>query len=143
VNLQPAPHRARAVRGIVVATLILATAATAHAHWLSPEEIINGLANNPRVHDTVGVTEVYRDKHLPRLLIIKVRRAQWETLPAPSRLKLAEEWFGTWRHNVPQGIVAILDAATDHSLIAYDGTGHATLKDPPTAAPAAAATPTP
>lgn len=101
---------------------------------MRPEDIVAGLANDPQLQQQVGVVAVERIPALPRLLVIKVRRAQWESVSAETRTKLAEEWLETWRHNVAEGIVAVLDAATEQSVVNFDGLGHARLVGDGTAA---------
>ena len=55
-------------------------------------------------------------------------RDHWDAASAAARIELAEEWLETWRHNVPEGIRAILDAATEQSVVNFDGLGHARLR---------------
>ncbi len=108
--------------------LTVVGAGVAAAHWMRPEDIIAGLASDPQLRDRVGVVAVERQPGLPRLLVIKVRYDRWQTVPAAERRQLAAEWFETWRHNVPEGIVAVLDASTDQSVVNFDGLGHAQLR---------------
>jgi hypothetical protein len=110
--------------------VLVIAAAMASAHWLTPDEIVAGLANDRQLRDTVGVVSVRHDRTLPRLLIVSVRCELWERVPEADRIKLAEEWLDTWRHSVPEGVVAILDAATQHSVVNFDGLGHARLTAP-------------
>ena len=117
-------------RVALFALAVLCLVATAvPAHWTSPEQIVAGMAQDAQLRDKVGVVTVYSDPRLPRLLVVKVRRAQWDTVSADNRIKLAEDWLAVWRHNVPEGIVAVLDVANDHTVINYDGAGHAMLED--------------
>ncbi len=138
----PAPRRRRAAWGAAVALLLL-TASAAGAHWLPPEEIVAGLAQNPLLRDHIGVVEVHRDPRLPRLLIIKVARGRWDAVPEATRIRLAEEWQETWRHNVAEGIVAIVDAATDAGVVNYDGFGHPRLVQRPAVTPSFGSPPAP
>lgn len=135
VTRRPTPHCTAAM--LVVASLLLWSAAAA-AHWLQPEEIVAGLAHDAQLRASVGVLDVYRDPKLPRLLVIKVQRDRWEAAPTTMRIQLAEEWLATWRHNVPEGIVAVLDAGTAQSVVHFDTLGHARLR-----AVAPAVTPSP
>ncbi len=117
-------------RRLCTALGVLAIAAAmASAHWLTPHEIVAGLANDRQLRDTVGVTGVRNDPKLPRLLIVTVRREVWDRVPEADRIKLAEEWLDTWRHSVPEGVVAVLDAATEQSVVNFDGLGHARLRE--------------
>jgi hypothetical protein len=95
---------------------------------MRPEDIVAGLASDPQLRERLGVVAVHIEPQLPRLLIIKVDRARWEAAAPETRIKLAEEWLETWRHNVPEGIVAVLDAATEQSVVNFDGFGHARLR---------------
>ena len=131
----PYTHRA----ALLAAALLVALAATtpAIAHWIKPEEIIAGL-QNPLLENAVGIAEAHRDPNLPRLLIIAIHSQRWEQVPEADRIKMAADWYQTWRHNVPEGIVAVVDADTHNSLIHYDGYGNATIRYPrrkPTPAP--------
>jgi hypothetical protein len=102
------------------------------AHWTRPEDIVAGLRQDAQLRDKLGVFDVYRDK---RLLVIQVLRARWDATPDAARLKLAQEWRDTWRHNVPGGIVAVVDATNDDNLVHYDGNGHPHLIAPPASPP--------
>ena len=119
--------RCRPLWGAVL--LAVVGTAGAHAHWMRPEDIVAGLANDAQLHDRLGVVAVHIEPQLPRLLIIKVDRARWDTVSPEARTTLAEEWLETWRHNVPEGIVAVLDAATEQSVVNFDGLGHARLRE--------------
>ena len=110
------------------ALVVLAGTTSTYAHWMRPEDIVAGLASDTQLRQRLGVIAVYIEPQLPRLLIIKVDRTRWEAASAETRTKLAEEWLETWRHNVPEGIVAVLDAATEQSVVNFDGLGHARLR---------------
>ncbi|HVM97329.1 MAG TPA: hypothetical protein VMT89_13125 [Candidatus Acidoferrales bacterium] len=98
------------------------------AHWTDPAVIVNLMQNDTGLRDHLGVFEVTRDK---RLLVVRVLRAKWDAAPAEVRAKLATEWRETWRHNVPGGIVAVLDATNDRPLVNYDGEGKPRLAPSP------------
>ena len=115
---------------LTLATLAM-IAAPARAHWMRPEDIVAGLASDARLRDELGVVAVQIQADLPRLLVIKVDRVRWEAAAPQVRITLAEEWLETWRHNVPEGIVAVLDRATDQSVVNFDGLGHAQLRVTP------------
>ena len=107
--------------------LALVASAPAAAHWLKPDQIVRSLGSDPNLRDTTGIVRVRQDPKLPRLLVIEVNRARWETVPAADRTHVAEEWWATWRHNVPSGVVAVLDTVTQRSLVHYDAQGRAQL----------------
>ncbi len=109
---------------VAALTLLSLPARPALGHWISPEQIIGGLRNNPQLRDSVGVFEVQRNK---RILIIRVIPATWQGVPAADRLHLAAEWWETWRHNVKEGVVAVVDARDDTSLVNFDGEGQPSL----------------
>ena len=118
--------------------LALVASAPAAAHWLKPDQIVRSLGSDPNLRDTTGIVRVRQDPKLPRLLVIEVNRARWETVPAADRTHVAEEWWSTWRHNVPSGVVAVLDTLTHRSLVNYDAQGRAHLaEDAAGATPAA------
>jgi hypothetical protein len=80
----------------------------------------------------IGIASAVRDPRLPRLLVVRVG-PRWHELPGDRRQMLAETWCAGWRHAVPQGIVAVLDAATDRSVVhcGRDGTARLTGPVPP------------
>lgn len=121
-----AAHRCEGLWAAVLLNVV--AAGVADAHWMRPEDVIAGLTSDPQLRDRVGVVAAKRQPSLPRLLVIKVRYDRWQTVPAAERRQLAEEWLDTWRHNVPEGIVAVLDASTDQSVVNFDGLGHAELR---------------
>lgn len=123
-------------RACAVLGALAVAAAMASAHCLRPEEIVGGLAHDQQLRASVGVVGVRNDPKLPRLLIVSVRRDVWDAAPAAERIKLAEEWLDTWRHSVPEGIVAVLDATTEKSVVNFDAVGHAHLKPARVANPA-------
>ena len=123
------------LRAAALVGALLMAATPARAHWLRPEEIVAGIAADPQLQRSMGVTGARNDPDLPRLLIIRVQRDVWDRAPEAERRAQAEEWLTTWRHNVPQGIVAVVDARTEESLVNFDGVGNARL------APATQATP--
>ena len=120
-----AQRRLRAALGAVA--LLAAATAPALAHWLSPKEITGGLNQNQPLKERTGLVSAREDPDLPRLLVIKMNRERWLTVPPEQRLFLAQQWYDDWSHNVEEGIVAILDAATDKPLVNYDAAGKARL----------------
>lgn len=105
----------------------------ARAHWVQPEQVIAQL-RVPALRQAFGITEVTRHPDLPRMLVIRVG-PRWTEVAAPQRRAAAERWRHLWRHSVPQGILAILDAATDRSLINFDAEGRAMLRGAPAGVP--------
>ncbi len=90
------------------------------------------MATDAQLRERVGVVSVEQQAGLPRLLVIKVRRDRWGSVSPVQRQRLAEEWWENWRHNVPEGIVAVLDAKSEQSVVNFDGVGQArVIADPP------------
>ena len=108
-------------RTLVLLAVGMALAVPAAAHWLAPEEIVAAL-NAPAVREAVGVTGASRDAHAPRLLVIRVG-GRWYDLGASLRRVQVRDWTELWRHNVPQGIVAVLDDHTARPVVRFDATG--------------------
>ena len=122
--------RRRFAAALGAALLLTFTHGTVHAHWLKPEEIIAGLNQDEVLRDHLGLVKAYTEPKLPRLLVIKVRRDVWDKVAAEKRLAMAQLWYETWRHNVDEGIVAIVDAATEKSLVHFDPNGVPQLSNP-------------
>jgi hypothetical protein len=99
--------------GLALAVLLAAQAA---AHWLEPEAIVADL-NGPAGR-ALGVERAVRDDKVPRLLVIRVGE-QWYGLSPDRRRRQAAAWLETWRRNVGQGIVAVLDARTDTPVVRF------------------------
>ena len=110
--------------------MLAGLAGPAAAHWLPPEAVVARLNSEP-VRRRWGVERAERDAKAPRLLIVRVGK-RWYELPAAIRKAEAGEWLGDWRHNVPQGVVAVLDAASDQPVVQF-GPGGRILRvaDPP------------
>ena len=72
-----------------------------------------------------GVESAHRDAKAPRLLVIRVGGA-WYARSAADRRTQAQSWHTLWRTNVPQGIVAILDATTNAPVVEFGGNGEVT-----------------
>ena len=127
------------MRGAIIALAVLAAASAtlpANAHWATPEEMIRRLESD-ETRAAFDVREVRRDPALPRLLVIRVG-PRWSEIPAERRTEWAEEWNHLWRSTIANGIVAVLDSATEQPLVNFDAEGRATLKTTraPTAHPA-------
>ena len=114
-----------AVLGVALAVALLATSSAA-AHMLAPEQII-GQLRLPAVREAYGVEDVARLDGLPRLLLVRVG-PRWSEVPATQRQEIAENWNVTWRHSVPEGVLAIVDASSGDSVVHFDGFGHARVK---------------
>lgn len=102
------------LRGIGAAAVILGLARAAGAHWVPPEAIVAQL--NGEGGRRAGVERAVRDEHAPRLLVIRVG-ARWYARTVEARRRQAESWLEHWRRNVPQGMVAVLDARTDLPVV--------------------------
>ncbi|GIW41133.1 MAG: hypothetical protein KatS3mg076_1710 [Candidatus Binatia bacterium] len=114
----------------LLALAVLCAGGAASAHWLTPDEILAGLRQNPVLRDRYGVVRVEVDPKLERLLVLRVDVEKWTSVPREERLRVASEWWDTWRHNVPSGIVAVVDARTEQVLVNYDASGRPRLRDP-------------
>ena len=104
-----------------VAGLLALVAASAWAHTPSPDELVASLTA-PGIRVAVGIERADRDPRNPRLLLVRVG-PQWYALPAGTRAETAAEWYATWRRAVPQGVVAVLDAATDRVVVRFGRAG--------------------
>jgi hypothetical protein len=113
-----------AIRCAVV-LLIAGAAGTAGAHRPGPDDV---RAHILAARRQFGITAVERHADLPRLLVIRVG-PEWGGAPIAIRLQAAEDWLSRWRHATPQGVVAIVDAASDRPLVNFDANGRATIKD--------------
>jgi len=71
------------------------------------------------------VENAYRDAKAPRLLVIRVG-GPWYQRSAADRRTQAQSWQTLWRTNVPQGIVAVLDATTNTPVVQFGGDGEVT-----------------
>jgi len=107
-------------RGALVVAVVLA-AASARAHWASPDEIVAGMMT-PAARVATGVERAERDANNARVLLVRVGPG-WFGLPAPVRTTTAAEWYASWRHTVPQGVVAVLDVRTDEPVVRYGREG--------------------
>lgn len=108
--------------------LLVALAGVGAAHWVAPETIVAGL--NGDTAKAGGVVRAERDLKEPRLLVIRVGPA-WYARPAAARRAQASAWFEHWRANVPQGIVAVLDARTDTPVVHFRRGAVAQVTDAP------------
>jgi hypothetical protein len=121
----------RAVRVAAAAVAVLATvvlAARSLAHSPSPADVIQRLQTDA-ARDELGIVAVSRHPDIARLLVIRVGE-RWHEVPADRRRQVAEQWAAAWRHAVAQGIVAVVDASTERSLVNFDSEGRAILSSP-------------
>lgn len=87
-------------------------------------EVRSGEARQP-----VGVVEVEQSQELGRMLVIRVGEG-WDRAPAARRRAAAERWWTSWRRVVDNGIVAVVDHASQASRVSYDRQGRAQLTGP-------------
>jgi hypothetical protein len=107
------------MRGWRAALLVLLAglAARAAAHWLPPAAVVAHL-NSEAVRRQWGVERAERDAKAPRLLVVRVG-GHWYEVPAAARKVEASQWLEDWRHNVAQGVVAVLDAESDRPVVQF------------------------
>jgi len=103
-------------RQLAVVALLAGLGGPAAAHWQSPEAILAQLDSEPA--RALGVERAARDEKTPRLLVIRVGDG-WYAMSAAKRRTQAGAWLELWRHNVAQGIVAVLDARTDRPVVRF------------------------
>jgi hypothetical protein len=108
----------RAAGPLRLAALVVLVARAALAHSESPEAIVADLGR-PVQRTRLGIERVVRDERNPRVLVVRVGAA-WYELPAEVRRKRAGQWLARWRHAVPQGVVAVLDAASDRPVVQFN-----------------------
>jgi hypothetical protein len=106
---------------IAVGLVVLATAGPAVSHQETPEIIVADLGS-AKAREASGIVRVVRDTTQPRLLVVRVGDAWWK-LPAEVRRDRASEWGTRWRHAVPQGIVAVVDAKTEQPVVRFGPRG--------------------
>jgi hypothetical protein len=104
-----------------VAGLLALVAASAWAHTPSPDELVASLTA-PGMRVAAGIARVDRDPRNPRLLLVRVG-PPWFALPPGTRAETAAEWYATWRRAVPQGVVSVLDVATDRVVVRFGRAG--------------------
>lgn len=111
------------VRRAAVGLLVL-LAVPAAAHWVSPESIVAGV-NADETRRRWGVETAERDAKTPRLLVIRVGPG-WYARSVPDRTAQAAAWYDFWHHNVPRGIVSILDAKSETPVVQFGRGGSVT-----------------
>jgi hypothetical protein len=101
----------------LVVLLTMALVATARAHTPSADDVVASLGT-PAARVASGVERAERDLTNPRVLVVRVG-AGWFGLSRDVRAGMASEWYESWRRAVPQGVIAILDAHTDRTVVRY------------------------
>jgi hypothetical protein len=119
-----------------IAAVLAATCAA--AHHATPEQVVARL-NSADMRVPFDITGVERPPELPRMLLVRVGRG-WQQVDAVRRVETAEAWYTLWRDAVPNGILAIVDAA-DRPLVNFDSSGRARLQEPAARATAGAPPP--
>ena len=104
------------MRGWLVG-LGLAIGTLAWGHVPAPEEVVAAITA-PAARAAMGIERAERDGRNPRLLLVRVG-SDWFARSRPARAAAAAEWHSSWRHVVPQGVVAVLDASTDRVVVRY------------------------
>jgi len=122
--------RRLAAAGLAVLAVQAGATGSAPAHWVRPEQVV-ALLRQPELGRCCGVVGVERSEALPRLLLVRVD-PRFRGLSPARQIELAEEWWHLWRSASPSGVLAIVDAATDTSLVSFDPEGRARLRSPPT-----------
>ena len=125
-----------AVRPRVIATVALALFAglagvapgRTHAHALSVDQVIAQL-RAPDMVEAFDVVSVDRSADLDRLLLVRVGPG-WQRADPALRREASQKWLHMWRAATRNGIVAVVDAASEVSLVGFDADGRATLKSP-------------
>jgi hypothetical protein len=103
------------MRAIVLLALVVGV--SAHAHTLSAEEVVASLAS-PAARVATGVERVAPSPANERVLVVQVGR-RWYDLPVEDRAATAGEWRDLWRHAMPSGVVAVLDARTGSPVVRF------------------------
>ena len=109
--------------------LALLACAPVWAHTPAPEDVVATIAE-PAARVAAGVEQAARDLRNPRVLLVRVG-PEWFARPRDARAAVAAEWRDAWRRAVPDGVVAVLDAATDRAVVRW-GPGGAVVdvRDP-------------
>jgi hypothetical protein len=100
-----------------LAIVIALGTAAAFAHTPSPDDVVASIGS-PAARAAAGVVRAERDAANPRVLLVRVG-AGWFALAGQARAAAAAEWRAAWRHAVPGGVVAVLDAHTDRPVVRY------------------------
>jgi hypothetical protein len=100
-----------------LAMLVLLATTAAHGHTPSADEVVASIGS-PDARSVAGVERAEQDRANPRVLRVHVG-ARWFALPREARAARAVDWHAAWRHAVPDGVVAVLDARTDRPVVRY------------------------
>jgi hypothetical protein len=104
------PRHRRTWRAAVAAGAAVVLAATcAAAHHATPEQVVARL-NSADMRVPFDIASVERSPEMPRMLLVRVGKG-WAQVDAVRRVEIAEEWYTLWRDAVPNGTLAIVDAA--------------------------------
>lgn len=103
-------------------------ASTSHAHPLGADQVIARLLA-PDMAKAFDVVSVERSADLDRLLVVRVGPG-WQRAEPELRREASQKWLHMWKAATRNGIVAVLDADSEASLVGFDGNGEATLKGP-------------
>jgi hypothetical protein len=111
------------------AALVLLVCASAWAHTPAPEDVVATIAE-PAARVAAGVERAERDMRNPRVLLVRVG-PDWFARPRDARAAAAAEWRDAWRRAVPDGVVAVLDGASDRAVVRWGRGGTvADVRDP-------------
>ena len=111
--------------------LALAFAGHARAHAPTPASMLGAL-NAPEARTALGIERAERDQKNPRVLVVRVG-PRWFALAGADRVLQARCWHDDWRRAVPQGVVAVLDTASDAPVIGFGPRDTVFLRDAPRA----------
>lgn len=121
---------------VFLAALLLAGSAA--AHHATPQEVVARL-NGTEMRTEYGIASAAIAEDLLRMLVVRVGPA-WFQIDPVRRVGAAESWYALWRDAVPDGVLAIVDAA-ERPVVNFDSAGRARLNDAVTARPTAAPPP--
>jgi len=97
--------------------VVLVAVSGAQAHTFTSEEIAASLAA-PAARVATGAERVTIAPANARVLLVEVG-ARWYELTPEERSALAAQWREAWRHAVPSGVVAVLDAGTKSPVVRF------------------------
>jgi hypothetical protein len=103
------------VRAVVL--LAVAASVSAQAHTLTAEEVVASVSA-PAARVATGVERVAPSPANERVLVVQVGR-RWYDLPVEHRSATAAEWRDLWRHAIPSGVVAVLDARSGSPVVRF------------------------
>lgn len=121
-----ARRSARFRLALISAAVLAGLVTTAHAHSLSAAQVMARLRAADMV-EAFDVVSVERKADLERLLLVRVGPG-WQRADPALRREVAQKWLHMWKAATANGIVAVLDADSEASLVGFDAQGRATLK---------------